>query len=182
MSTDTPCNSSQEPTLASLPRGSAPGPLDRPEVAVNDWPRHIVAAGAFVERGQDVLLVQTSLRGWETPGGQVEVGETLVDAVEREVNEEAGVAVTVGALIGVYSNIKPPTKVIFLFRADWQSGEPTAGDECVDAAWVNRDAALDLVSEGPDRDRIRDGLEFDGKVRYRVYTNRPYIVRGERWM
>ena len=52
-------------------------------------PKHIVAAGILVERGDEVLLVKTERRGWEFPGGQIEEGESVLDGVIREVREEA---------------------------------------------------------------------------------------------
>ena len=54
-------------------------------------PKHIVAAGMLVERGDEVLLVRTKRRGWEFPGGQIEEGESVLDGVIREVREEANI-------------------------------------------------------------------------------------------
>lgn len=69
------------------------------------FPTHIVAAGGFVEDGEgNILLVKTRDGGWVYPGGQVEVGENLMDALVREINEESGIDTTVSYLIGVYSN------------------------------------------------------------------------------
>ena len=52
-----------------------------------------------------ILLVRRADDGyWELPGGRVEVGESASAAVVREVAEEAGVAITVTGLAGVYSD------------------------------------------------------------------------------
>ncbi len=49
-------------------------------------PMHIVAvSGLFSNANGQVLLVKTDRRGWECPGGQVEDGEDLVAALQREV-------------------------------------------------------------------------------------------------
>ena len=52
-----------------------------------------------------VLLQQRSDGGhWGLPGGSVEIGESVAEAVLREVREETGLSVRVGRLIGVYSD------------------------------------------------------------------------------
>ena len=63
-----------------------------------------VAVGAIVRRGDDLLLVQrgrgTAVGRWSVPGGRVEFGEALADAVVREVREETGVLVRVTGFAG----------------------------------------------------------------------------------
>ena len=70
-----------------------------------DFPRHVVAAGCLVRKGDLVLLVRTPRRGWEFPGGQVELHESLAEGVVREIREEANVTAEVDQLVGVYSNL-----------------------------------------------------------------------------
>ena len=48
----------------------------------------------------------SSIRGWEMPGGQVEKGESLKDAVIREIKEETGVEIEVIKNCGVFQNVK----------------------------------------------------------------------------
>lgn len=65
-------------------------------------PTHIVAIGGFVENEQEqVLLVKTQHDGWVFPGGQVEAGENLMDALIREIKEESGIDTAVLSLIGI---------------------------------------------------------------------------------
>jgi 8-oxo-dGTP pyrophosphatase MutT (NUDIX family) len=62
------------------------------------------SAVIFDGRGR-VLLQQRSDGGqWGLPGGGMEIGETITDAVVREVREETGLAVSARRLIGVYSD------------------------------------------------------------------------------
>ncbi len=70
------------------------------------YPRHIVDVSGIVTdaRGR-ILVVKGDRRGWEPPGGQVELGEDLVEALKREVLEESSVEVEVLRLAGVYSNL-----------------------------------------------------------------------------
>lgn len=149
-------------------------------------PKHIVAVAGLVSdaRGR-VLMIRSPRRDWEFPGGQVEEGESLTDALRREVLEETGVTVTAGALVGVYSNVKSHI-VMFGFRCDLVGGDLTPSAESTEVAWVERDEALARILRPAIRDRMRDMLEFDGQVVYRAYTfdanelHTEYTVHEER--
>ncbi len=71
--------------------------------------RPVIGVGAVVLVGGRVLLVKRAhepLQGmWNLPGGGVELGETLVAACAREVQEETGLAVEVGPVIEVFDRI-----------------------------------------------------------------------------
>jgi 8-oxo-dGTP diphosphatase len=71
--------------------------------------RPIVGVGAVILYEGNVLLVKRRyepLAGrWSLPGGTVEVGETLEDALAREMREETGLEVTVGPVIEVFDRI-----------------------------------------------------------------------------
>jgi 8-oxo-dGTP diphosphatase len=75
-----------------------------------DYPdRPIVGVGAVIVREHRALLVKRStepLQGqWSIPGGAVEVGETLRQAIAREVYEETGLVVEVGEVLDVFDSI-----------------------------------------------------------------------------
>ena len=154
------------------------------------FPTHIVAAGALVtNKKNEVLLVKNPHRGWEFPGGQIENGEDLIQGVSREVFEESGIEIKVDKLVGVYSNTKSyigwdnktfvPTKVIFDFLATAIGGSLKISEESVEVGWFDRDVVLDMISEEWIVDRMKDMLEFDGQLIYKVYSSRPYEVYRE---
>jgi 8-oxo-dGTP diphosphatase len=152
-------------------------------------PKHIVAVSALITDPNSslILLIRSPRRGWEFPGGQVEEGESLTEALIREVHEETGVDVSVGPLAGVYSNIRSSI-VMFGFLCTWTGGgEPTTSSESVEVEWVTPEEAQIRVVRPPLKDRLQDMLEFTGQVVYRSYEfsalseeATSYVVREER--
>lgn len=152
------------------------------------FPTHIVATGGFVEDGHgNILLVKTRDGGWVYPGGQVEVGENLIDGLVREVKEESGIDVTVGHLIGIYQNTcifkwydgvtNVPTQVGFDFVCKPIGGELLAvTDETTDSRWVAKDKVLDYIEHQAIRTRYQAYLDFTGTVNYAEYETSPRFV------
>ena len=120
------------------------------------YPEHPhVAVGAVVIHDNQVLLVK---RGkppaegeWAIPGGNVELGETLQQAAEREILEETGVTVQAKEIIYTFESIHkdPEGGVIFHyvildFAADYISGNPAPHDDAMDAQWVTPENATKL--------------------------------------
>jgi len=143
-------------------------------------PKHIVAvSGLITHPNGQVLLIRSPRRGWEFPGGQVEEGENLIEGLQREIKEESGVNVTIGSLVGVYSNIRSPSKVIFGFLGKFVNGKLTTSDESVETKWVDRDSVLDKITNPIIQDRIKDMLNFKGQIIYRVYSTNPYKIYNQ---
>ncbi|MCB9437700.1 MAG: NUDIX hydrolase [Anaerolineales bacterium] len=139
------------------------------------YPQHIVAVSALITNTQgEVLMILSPKRGWEIPGGQVEVGEDLISALQREVIEETGVTIRVQTMTGVYSNIKSPSKVIFAFQAEYVGGALIRTDESLQTEWVATGQVLERITHPAIADRVQDMLSFAGAVVYRVYTTDPY--------
>jgi 8-oxo-dGTP diphosphatase len=72
--------------------------------------RPVVGVGAVIFDAERVLLVKRGhepLKGeWSVPGGCVEIGETLEEAVAREVLEETGLKVDVGPVVEVLDRVR----------------------------------------------------------------------------
>ncbi len=139
-------------------------------------PRHIVAASALIRNDKDeIALVRTERRGWELPGGQVELGESLVDGLQREVLEECGIEIELGRLLQVRSNLSSSI-VIFLFQATHVSGELRPSEETPQVRWVDSQTALRLITHPALHLNLRDLLQADLRVRYDAYQSNPFVL------
>ena len=109
--------------------------------------RPYLAVSAAIFRDGRVLIVRRArppAHGLYTlPGGGVELGETLEEAVIREVREETGLDVEPVALAGYRQAIARDAAgaverhfVILPFAARWLAGEPRLNEELSDARWL----------------------------------------------
>ena len=158
------------------------------------FPTHIVAAAGYVEdKNGNMLLVKVHHRGWDTAGGQIEVGENIEEGVLREIFEESGITATVRCLAGVYSNVGQhlyydgitpvPTKVMFDFICDYVDGTPTTSNETSEVIWVPKSDVMQYITNPTLRFRFEKVLNFGGKVCYSSYLTKPeFKVLSDRYI
>lgn len=113
---------------------------NRPEVCV----------GAVVVLDGRLLMIRRghgpAAGQWSVPGGRVEAGELLAEAVVREVGEETGLEVVCGSLLGWVERLGEDHHLVILdFEATaLTDGPPQAGDDAAEARWVALDEIIDL--------------------------------------
>jgi 8-oxo-dGTP diphosphatase len=115
---------------------------------------------AIMDEDDRILCVQMNYasHAWTTPGGRVELGESPIAALKREVLEECGLDVVVDELVGVYSKPHKDDLVLF-FRARVLGQNPwQPNDEIAQIGYFCRDELpepMGLVA----RTRIIDALD-----------------------
>jgi 8-oxo-dGTP diphosphatase len=130
-------------------------------------PGPVVAVGAVIWRGPvRLLLVRRGqpprLGEWSIPGGRVEAGETLKEALLREVAEETSLTIAIAGLVDVVDLIEQDANrgvaahyVLVDFSARWQAGESCAGSDVAECGWFAPADAVALVAWAETRRVIR---------------------------
>jgi len=110
----------------------------------------VVGVGAVIVRNGQALIVKRAHEPrqgeWSLPGGLLDLGESLEDAVRREVKEETGLDVTLGPIIETFDRVHRDGEgriryhfVIVDFVCWAADGEPVAGSDAAAVAWVGAD-------------------------------------------
>jgi ADP-ribose pyrophosphatase YjhB (NUDIX family) len=123
----------------------------------------LVGVGAVIVRESRVLLIQRGtpplLGEWSLPGGVLECGETLREAVIREAREETGLAIETEEMLGVYERVIRGDEgrvryhyVLIDFLCRVLGGDLRAGSDAADVRWFSREElpALNLAYDAND--------------------------------
>ncbi|MFQ6127351.1 MAG: NUDIX hydrolase [Thermoplasmata archaeon] len=109
--------------------------------------RPILSVGAIIRKGGKILIVKRGVEPgkgkWSVPGGAVELGETVEDAVVREAFEESNLKVTPLRLVGYYDYIGVDSSseirfhyVIIYWLCDYSRGEARPSSDVTETRWI----------------------------------------------
>lgn len=110
-----------------------------------------VCVGAIAVLNGRLLLVRRArdpgAGEWSVPGGRVEPGEMLAEAVVRELREETGLEGVCGSLVGVAERIDDDHHFVILDHevTVLDDATPVAGDDAAEARWVPLEEVTDLA-------------------------------------
>ena len=131
----------------------------------------------LVEDGNKILLqnrIKKDWQGYALPGGHVELGESFVDAVIREIKEETGLVVIEPRLAGVKQfPIDNGRYVVFLFKATKWTGNLISSDEG-QMEWVEYQRLSEIKT-------VDDLSELLNVINDPGLTEFQYLVSGDDW-
>ena len=144
-------------------------------------PVHFVSAAGLVYRNGKVLLIRSERRGWEFPGGIVEQGEAILDALKREIFEESGITAEPECITGIYQNLATkegygplegmilPTVVNLVFRCRYTGGTEMPSEESLEVGWFTPEEAGEMITRPHLRKAFDDASRFDGRFHFGTF-------------
>jgi len=144
----------------------------------NEYLKHMVSVSAFVMNEKDeVLLLRTHWRSdtWEMPGGNVEAGEPLDQAVCREFLEETGIIIRPIGVTGVYFNATKHVLSV-VFKAEYVSGEINIQpDEIQEARYIKlSESNIDeYITRPQQKSRTLDAMKAKCFIPYETWEVNP---------
>ena len=123
----------------------------------------------------------------------MEQGETVTDALRREIQEESGILCEPEHLAGIYQNLvvkdgygplegmKIPPIMNLAFICRYVGGEAVVSEESEDVRWVTPEEAVKMVTHPLYEKRLADMLEYQGKIVFSSYEydNKNAVFRRE---
>ena len=127
-----------------------------------------LAAIALVPLDGGLVLVRRAIDPgyglWVVPGGFVDAGEPVEEAVVRETLEETYLTVLVKRLFNVYS-YRDHRTVVLAFLTEYLKGELAAGDETLEARVFRlKEIPWEKIAYSSTRDALREYLKIEGNL------------------
>lgn len=139
-------------------------------------PTHKVSVAALVTNDEGkILLVNSPWRGWEYPGGLIELGETFQEALHREIREEAGVEVEITGFVGICKNVEKDI-VNIDFTCRYIGGELTTSEESTEVIWATAEEAFKLITFPLTAKRLKQMLSGSNEARLFCFKRDPFQV------
>ena len=132
----------------------------------------------LIHKGDNYLLqdrIKNDWKGYTLPGGHIEPGESIVEAVIREMKEETGLDIKQPRLCGVKQfPIEGGRYIVFLFETEQFEGVLNSSDEGA-MHWVNAKdlSSVNLVN---DFDDLLEVMLTD------TLTEFQYVIDGKEWV
>ncbi|CDD47027.1 hydrolase NUDIX family [Firmicutes bacterium CAG:534] len=119
--------------------------------------------------------VKKDWKGYTLPGGHIETGESIVDAVVREMKEETGLTIKAPRLCGVKQfPIEGGRYIVFLFETDQFEGKLVDSEEGK-MHWVK-------ISELSNVNLVNDFEELIEVMMSNILTEFQYVVENDEWI
>jgi mutator protein MutT len=113
-------------------------------MSLSSLPHKVIGVAVIWNEPGQILIDKRRKQGlhggfWEFPGGKIEPGETIFDCIEREIMEELGIVIEVGAsLMTIEHDYTKFTVTLCVHNCRYVSGEPQTL-ECDEIRWVTLD-------------------------------------------
>lgn len=118
--------------------------------------------------------VKDDWKGFALPGGHIEKGESIIDAVIREMKEETGLDIRNPKLCGIKQfPIENGRYIVFLFQTDEFFGEVTSSEEG-EMVWVKKSELLKM-------DTVTDLLPLLRVMEDDSLTEFQYVIENSNW-
>ena len=143
------------------------------------WTEQVELTLLCLIHNEDSYLLQDRVKkdwkGYTLPGGHIETGESIVDAVVREMKEETGLTIKAPRLCGVKQfPIEGGRYIVFLFETDQFEGKLVDSEEGK-MHWVK-------ISELSNVNLVNDFEELIEVMMSNILTEFQYVVENDEWI